>query len=123
MAVAEIQSHLDHLFYHQNTAPFLCKQLIQRLVKSNPSPTFVQSVVDAFKTGEYGGKTYSGKYGDLAATVAAILLNPEAQALTGESDGALREPLLKFVHFMRAMEYTSTDAGIIALGPMRTYLA
>ena len=27
---------------------------------------------EAFRTGAYGGKTYSGKYGDLAATVAAV---------------------------------------------------
>ncbi|CAE7572782.1 rbcL, partial [Symbiodinium sp. CCMP2456] len=42
--------------------------------------------------------------GDLAATIAAILLHPEA--LGGASRrGALREPLVKIVHFLRAMDF------------------
>ena len=50
-------------------------------------------------------KTYSGKYGDLAATFAAILLHSEARFPRSLSDGALREPLLKFLHIMRSLEY------------------
>jgi uncharacterized protein (DUF1800 family) len=34
-------------------------------------------------------------YGDLAATVAAILLHPEARSQTSTTNGALREPLIK----------------------------
>ena len=50
-------------------------------------------------------KTYSGKYGDLAATFTAILLHSEARFPRSPSDGALREPLLKFLHIMRSLEY------------------
>jgi len=35
---AALKTALDTLFNHPNTAPFVCKQLIQRLVTSNPSP-------------------------------------------------------------------------------------
>jgi len=67
-------------------------------------------VGEAFRTGQYGGKTYSGKYGDLQATVAAILLHPEArgtQALA--TAGKLREPIIKVIHFLRAMEYVDNQ--------------
>jgi len=104
-ALAEVESLIDHLFQHPNTAPFISYRLIQRLVTSNPSRTYVKDVADAFKTGMYGGKTYSGKYGDLAATFAAILLHSEARFPRSLSDGALREPLLKFLHIMRSLEY------------------
>ena len=53
-----------------------------------------------FSTGAYKGKVYSGQYGDLAATVAAILLEPEARSVMLDYDptfGRLREPLLKVV--------------------------
>ena len=54
-------------------------------------------------------KTYSGRYGDLAATTAAILLHDEARIPRSPSDGALREPLLKFIHVMRSLEYKDRD--------------
>lgn len=73
----EVEALLDHLFEHPNTAPFVAKRLIQRLVSSNPSPRYVQVVSDAFISGQYtpSGITFSGKYGDLGATFAAILLD------------------------------------------------
>ena len=67
------------------------------------------SVAAAFVNGSYGGVTYSGTYADLGATVAAVLLDREARSLAADADptiGALREPLLKLLHLMRAMEYT-----------------
>ena len=36
----DIDVALDNLFYHQNTAPFVSKNLIMRLVKSNPTPEY-----------------------------------------------------------------------------------
>ena len=54
--------------------------------------------------GVYKSKTYSGQYGDLAATVAAILLEPEARSGMLDYDptfGRLREPLLKVMHHVR----------------------
>ena len=55
-------------------------------------------VYTSSSTGAYKGKVYSGQYGDLAATVAAILLEPEARSVMLDYDptfGRLREPLLK----------------------------
>jgi len=34
----DIEAALGHLFNHPNVGPFIGKQLIQRLVKSNPTP-------------------------------------------------------------------------------------
>jgi len=101
-AHAEVDSLLDHLFYHNNTPPFIAYRLIQRFGMSNPSPAYVQAVAQAFKTGQYNGRVYSGAYGDLGATAAAVLLFP---AVSGATTGSLREPLLKVIHFMRSMEY------------------
>jgi cullin-associated NEDD8-dissociated protein 1 len=112
-ALAEVESLLDHLFHHHNTPVFVAYRLLQRLVTSNPSPAYVKDVAEAFSTGLAGGTVYgSGAYGDLAATVAAILLHPEARSSEAENPaalGALREPLLKVIHLLRAMEYTSSD--------------
>ena len=107
-ALDETEALLDHLFYHQNVAPFISHLLIQRLVTSNPSPRYVAAASAAFSAGAYGNVTYSGRYGDLGAMVAAILLDREAQSLVLDADpnhGQLREPLVKLYHFMRAMEY------------------
>jgi uncharacterized protein (DUF1501 family)/uncharacterized protein (DUF1800 family) len=109
-ALYETEALLDHLFFHQSVAPFVGYRLIQRLVSSNPSPRFVAAASAAFRTGSYGNMTFSGEYGDLGAMVAAILLDAEARSLVLTADpthGGLREPLLKLLHVMRAMEYVS----------------
>ena len=109
-AIAETEALIRHVFEHSNTAPFTCKLLIQRLVTSNPSPRYVAAVVEAFRTGTYDGTTYSGVYGDLGATLAAILLDREARSsalLADPTHGRLREPLLKVVSLMRAMDFSS----------------
>ncbi len=54
----------------------------------------------------------SGEYGDLAATLACILLDRESSHVILDKDpthGSLQEPLLKFIRLMRSMEYTQTD--------------
>ena len=104
-AVFEIQSLLEHLVNHPNTAPFIAYRLIQRFVTSSPSSQYVHAVATAFKTGQYA-RTYSGKYGDLGATIAAVLLHPEARE---SNEGKMREPLIKLVHFLRAMEFEDRD--------------
>jgi len=108
----ETEAVIDTYFYHQNTAPFIATRLMQRFGFSNPSPTFVESVAEAFQSGAKRSKglTFgSGRYGDIAATVAAIVLHPEATAPCLDSDpshGSLREPLLKVIAVMRALEFT-----------------
>ncbi len=94
----DIDAALHMLFEHPNTAPFISKQLIQRLVTSNPTPAYVQRVSKVF---EDNGK---GVRGDLGAVVKAILLDDEAlRADKHPADfGKFREPLLYFTHLFRA---------------------
>jgi uncharacterized protein (DUF1800 family) len=94
LALQDIQVALDNVFYHPNVAPFISKQLIQRLVTSNPTPDYVARVADAFEgNGPYG----SGVRGDLLATAKAILLDVEARDPTYRTNpayGRLIEPLI-----------------------------
>jgi len=107
----ETDALLDHLFRHENTAPFLAIRFIQRFGVSNPSPRFVLKVSTAFRNGIYSDGSFSfgtGQYGDLEATVAAILLDRESRSLSLEEDphhGAMKEPLAKVLAFLRALEF------------------
>jgi uncharacterized protein (DUF1800 family) len=92
----ELTSALDTIFQHPNVGPFIGKQLIQRLVTSNPSPAYVQRVAGIFDDNG------SGERGDLFAVTRAILLDPEARAAPTAEFGKLREPLLKASHLWRA---------------------
>jgi uncharacterized protein (DUF1800 family) len=95
---AALKTALDTLFNHPNVAPFIGRQLIQRLVTSNPSPAYVARVAAAF------ADNGSGVRGDLRAVVAAILLDTEARSAAGLSSpafGRLREPMVRFVQWGR----------------------
>ena len=95
---------LDRLASHPNTAPFISKQLIQRLVSSNPSPNYVRDITQVFRDTD----------GNLGAVVKAILLHPEAlQPETRVSDlnayGKVREPILRLTHVLRALPHNSVN--------------
>ena len=112
MVANEIDALIDHVFYHDNTAVFIARKLIMRLITSNPSPRYIQTVATAFKTGTYAGRTFSGRYGDLKATVYAVLLDREARSTMLDYDrtfGRVREPLLKLFQIFRVLEYKSRD--------------
>lgn len=114
----EVEALIDHIFYHQNTGAFTAYRLIQRLVTSNPSPRYIKAASEAFETGTYGDKVYSGRYGDLGAMVAAVLLDKEARSGLLDLDpyyGRSREPLLKVIHLMRSLEYKSKDGREVEL--------
>jgi uncharacterized protein (DUF1800 family) len=99
---------LDTLFEHPNTGPFFCKQMIQRLVTSNPSPEYVRRVAQVFNDNGQGVR------GDLSAIFKAILIDPEAESADGLNDmrfGKLREPLVRFVQFMRTFGHSATEGG------------
>jgi uncharacterized protein (DUF1800 family) len=87
---------LDGLFNHPNVGPFLARQMIQRLVTSNPSPAYVRRVAAAFNDNG------SGTRGDMKAFWKALLLDPEARTLpTQPGAGKLREPMVRAVQWAR----------------------
>ncbi len=103
---AALKTALDTLFNHANTPPFICKQLIQRLVTSNPSAAYVGRVAAVFVNNG------SGVRGDLAHVFAAILLDDEARNATGLSApefGKLREPMLRLVQWVRTFGVVSAS--------------
>jgi len=88
--------------------PFVSKQLIQRLVSSNPSAEYVTRVATAFSQGQFtlpdGSNVGDKQRGDLTATLAAILFDPEATGEPNNSSGKIREPILRFTQWARAFE-------------------
>jgi len=100
-AWASLRFALDTLATHPNVGPFIGKQLIQRLVTSNPSPAYVARVAAAFNTSK----------GNLGATVQAVLMDPEARdtaaALSSDSFGKVREPILRVTAALRALDVRS----------------
>jgi uncharacterized protein (DUF1800 family) len=107
---------LDSLMAHPNMPPFIGRQLIQALVRSNPSPAYVGRVASAFQSGRFtsGGHTFgAGRAGDLGAAVAAVLLDADARvdAPASASGGRLREPVLMMTGVLRALNgQTDGDA-------------
>jgi uncharacterized protein (DUF1800 family) len=95
---------LDTLFEHPNVGPFFGRQMIQRLVTSQPSPAYVARVAAAF------ADNGAGVRGDLRAVFAAVLLDDEARGPAGlqaGSFGRLREPMLRLVQWGRTFGATS----------------
>lgn len=95
---AALKTALDALFNHPNVGPFFGRQMIQRLVTSNPSPAYVARVASAFNNNGAGVR------GDMKAVWTAILLDDEARGTTGLTDpkfGKLREPMLRLVNWAR----------------------
>ena len=89
----------DSIFYNQNTGPFICRQLIQRLVTSSPSPGYLYRVVQTFNDNG------SGVRGDMQAVIKAVLLDYEARSgasLSNPTFGKEREPLLRVTAIARA---------------------
>ena len=95
---------LDTLFNHPNVGPFFSKQMIQRLVTSNPSAAYVDRVAKIFNNNGAGVR------GDLRAVFKAILLDDEATnaaGLTSPTFGKVREPVLRFIQWARNFGATS----------------
>lgn len=101
---AALKIALDTLFMHANVGPFFGRQMIQRLVCSNPSPAYVARVATVFNN---NGK---GVRGDLAAVFKAILTDVEAtqdSGLTNTSFGKLREPMVRVAQWARTFKVSS----------------
>jgi uncharacterized protein (DUF1800 family) len=96
----ELNQALDVVFLHPNVGPFVCRQLIQRLVTANPSPGYV------FRCGNAFANNGAGVRGDMRAVVRAILLDWEARAPEARNQpgfGHVREPIVRFVHLLRSL--------------------
>lgn len=105
-ALADVRIALDTLFNHPNVGPFIARQMIQRLVMSNPSPAYVARVAAQFNDNGEGTR------GDMRALVKAILFDEDARSLeiaALPSSGKIREPILRFAEWMRAFRAVSTS--------------
>lgn len=105
--VKDLKDALDALFEHPNTGPFISRQMIQRLVTSNPSPGYVYRVAQAF------ANNGAGVRGDLGAVVRAILLDYEARSgavAATATFGKMKEPLLRATAMFRAF-YAGSNLG------------
>ncbi len=105
-AAQALSMSIDVIFAHANVAPFISRQLIQRLVTSNPSPAYISRVASVFNNNGAGIK------GDLKAVIKAILLDSEARSAASTASnqtGKIREPLLRFLTWARAFNASSTS--------------
>ncbi|MFL6699532.1 MAG: DUF1800 family protein [Vitreoscilla sp.] len=109
-AATGLSTALDTLFAHPNVAPFFSRQLIQRLVTSNPSPAYVARIAAVF------ADDGNGTRGNLQAVIRALLLDDEARHPADPSTfGKLREPILRLTGWARAFSVTS-PSGLWAVG-------
>jgi uncharacterized protein (DUF1800 family) len=91
---------LDSIFRNENVGPFICRQLIQRLVTSHPSRDYLYRVVQKFNDNGAGVR------GDMKAVIKAILLDYEARSTAMYSVptyGKQREPVLRATSISRAL--------------------
>ena len=115
-AISSLGLAIDNLFYHPNTGPYVCTQLIHHLVTSNPSPAYVSRCSAAF------ANNGAGTRGDMKAVISSILLDPEARGdvKTDPNYGHLREPVLLMTHLLRAFnatDNTKTDGVLVSNSP------
>ena len=96
----DIEAAVEHLFNHPNVGPFISTLLIKRLVKSNPTPAYVERVANVFNDNG------SGIRGDLQAVVSAILLDEEAREcdwIDHPTNGKLKEPIQRYTQYVRGL--------------------
>jgi len=108
-----INAAVDLLFQHPNTPVMVARQLVQRLVTSNPTPGYIQRVASAFVNNG------AGQRGDMKAVVRAILQDAEARRplsdpATPAGFGKPREPMLKMVALWRHFGGVSGDTETFA---------
>lgn len=99
-ALKDLNDTIDTLFEHPNTGPFISRQLIQRLISSNPSPGYVYRVAQVF------ANNGAGVRGDMEAVVKAILLDHEARSpdvAATPNFGKVREPMIRMISLWRAI--------------------
>jgi uncharacterized protein (DUF1800 family) len=108
-AEQDLAGALANIFSHLNVGPFVCKQLIQHLVTSNPSPAYVGRVAAVFA--DAGDSAHTR--GDMKAVITAILMDTEARSgdtTPNFNGGHLREAMLYMTSVMRGLGYGNKDA-------------
>src|SRR6185369_15119330 len=70
---ADLANAIKNVFLNPNIAPFVSRQLIQKLVTGDPSPQYVTRVASVFNNNGQGAR------GDMKAVVRAVLKDPEAR--------------------------------------------
>jgi hypothetical protein len=104
----DLEQAMDSIFFHPNVGPFICRQLIQRLVTSHPSREYLYRVVQVFNDDGTGVR------GNLQAVIRAILLDYEARAtnmIALTTYGKQREPLLRVTAVARAFPSPPPNGG------------
>ncbi|NNE26319.1 MAG: DUF1800 family protein [Saprospiraceae bacterium] len=96
--MTDIEMAVDYLFNHPNVGPFISRQLIQRFIKSNPTPEYISRVSAVFNDNG------NGERGDMRAVLEAIIMDEEARSCEGfllPENGKLKEPTLRHAQFSR----------------------
>jgi uncharacterized membrane protein YgcG len=111
-AHADLEQALDNIFANANVGPFVGKQLIQHLVKSNPSAAYISRVAAVFNNS-------NGVRGDMKAVITAVLTDTEARAndqggADQPTDGHLQEPALFIAGMVRAFGGQMNDQNYYA---------
>ncbi len=102
----DLTGALTNIFNNQNVGPFVCRQLIQHLVASNPSPAYVARASAVF------ANDGTGKRGNMKAVITAILTDADARAADTSPNfdgGHLREPMLYMTSVMRGLGFVNND--------------
>jgi uncharacterized protein (DUF1800 family) len=101
----DLQQALDTIFNHPNVGKFIARELIQRLVTSNPSPGYIYRVASVFDNNGQGVR------GDMKAVIKAILLDYDARGASksGQGPGKEKEPVLRLTNLYRALKANPSD--------------
>lgn len=97
-AEQDLDSLVEILVTHPNTAPFVSLRLIQGMTTSDPSPAYLERVATVFKNTK----------GNLAKVITAVLTDPEARYADAPNKatatfGRIKEPLLIHTSGFRGM--------------------
>ena len=108
LGLDDIDEAINVLFNHQNVPPFISYRLIQRLVKSNPTPNYVERIANVFIDNGNGVR------GDMAAIIKSILLDEEArngEYMFEQHSSRLREPLVRHMQITKGLEIVEEPGG------------
>ncbi len=112
---SDLDATINFLATHPNTAPFISRRLIQRLVTSNPSAGYIYRISQVWKSTN----------GNLGAVIKAILLDYEARSLSVTESvgfGKKKEPILHLLATLRALD-SESQLPLADLDPTDTSVA